>query len=209
MKPLTQLAHEAVAKVLKPGDIAIDLTAGNGHDTLFLASCVGLTGHVYAFDIQASAIEATKKLLDQHSLESCASLYHETHAKWFAFVPLEHKNQIKVAMMNLGYLPGGDKLIVTQQASTRAAIRAVLECLQPGGVLSILAYTGHPGGQSEADAVHDIVRDLDTARFEIICEPVLQVVQAPVLHLVSNRASYSGAPIGLSKSVPDGLIQFP
>ena len=59
MKPLTQLAHEAVAKVLQPGDIAIDLTAGNGWDALFLARCVGLRGHVYAFDIQSAAIQAT------------------------------------------------------------------------------------------------------------------------------------------------------
>ena len=33
-------------KALKPGDVAIDGTAGNGYDTLFLAELVGESGHV-------------------------------------------------------------------------------------------------------------------------------------------------------------------
>ncbi len=37
------------------GDIVIDATMGNGHDTQFLAELVGENGHVYAFDIQESA----------------------------------------------------------------------------------------------------------------------------------------------------------
>ena len=43
-----------------PGAVAIDMTAGNGHDTLFLAELVEATGHVYAFDVQAAAVEATR-----------------------------------------------------------------------------------------------------------------------------------------------------
>ena len=37
----TTLAHRQVAAVLREGDLAIDATAGNGHDTVFLAERVG------------------------------------------------------------------------------------------------------------------------------------------------------------------------
>lgn len=40
------------AQVLRPGDVAVDATAGNGHDTLFLAQAVGPSGTVYAIDVQ-------------------------------------------------------------------------------------------------------------------------------------------------------------
>jgi predicted methyltransferase len=40
------------ARSLQAGDVAVDATAGNGHDTLFLAEAVGPTGRVHAVDVQ-------------------------------------------------------------------------------------------------------------------------------------------------------------
>jgi len=187
MKPLTTLAHEAAARVLDAGDIAIDLTAGNGHDTLFLARSVGPTGHVYAFDIQPSAIQATKELLINHSLDAHVTLRMESHAHWGTTIPHELKSRIQVVMMNLGYLPGGDKSLVTLATSTLAAIDIALDSLKPGGLLTVLAYTGHPGGQSEADAVHIKFAKLDPTKFECHTEPEKPIEGAPVLHLVSKN----------------------
>jgi predicted methyltransferase len=184
MKPLTQLAHEEIAKILKPGHIAIDLTAGNGQDALFLARCVGPTGHVYAFDIQPAAIQATQQRLNQQTSRSDFTLVNGSHANWIEAIPAEHRIRIKAAMMNLGYLPGGDKSIVTQAASTLAAIQIALDWLQPGGVISILAYRGHPGGQTEANAVEMMLDELDPKAFEIIREPAKAASQNPVLNLV-------------------------
>ena len=45
-------AHSLLAAHIRPGDAVVDATAGNGHDTLFLARCVGPAGRVYALDIQ-------------------------------------------------------------------------------------------------------------------------------------------------------------
>lgn len=45
----------------------IDLTCGNGYDTLFLSNLAGISGCVKAFDIQEEAIERTKKLLKEKS----------------------------------------------------------------------------------------------------------------------------------------------
>jgi len=186
MKPLTQLAHEAISKVLHAGDVAIDLTAGNGWDTRFLASCVGPTGHVYAFDIQTTAIHATRRLLVQHGLDFCITLENASHADWITKVPLEHRRKIKAAMMNLGYLPSGDKSIVTQASSTIIAIQSLLEWLQPNGVLTILAYTGHPGGQTEADAVQALLANLDSKIYAITQEPAKPAPQVPILYVVGT-----------------------
>lgn len=173
--------------ILRAGDIAIDLTAGNGLDTLFLARSVGATGHVYAFDIQSSAIQATQELLIQHSFDSRATLHRESHSIWSTKLPYELKYGIKVIMMNLGYLPGGNKSLVTEIASTLAAIDLALDWLQPGGLLSVLAYTGHPGGKSEAEAVQAKLIVLDKKEFEFQQELASPAEGVPILYLVSRK----------------------
>ena len=187
MKSLTKIAHGTASKFLQTGDIAIDLTAGNGLDTLFLARCVGATGQVYAFDIQSSAIRATQELLIKHSFDSCVTLYRESHSNWSTKLSQELKHGIKVVMMNLGYRPGGDRSLVTEIASTLAAIDIALDWLQPGGLLSVLAYTGHPGGKSESEAVHAKLMVLDKKEFEFQQEPTSPVEGVPVLYLVSRK----------------------
>ena len=56
--PLTQQAHTLLRRHVMPGDIVIDATAGNGHDTLLLAGLVGEQGSVICFDKQPAAIES-------------------------------------------------------------------------------------------------------------------------------------------------------
>ena len=48
MQNALSYSHQLLKEVLQPGDLAVDATMGNGHDTLFLAQLVGRTGHVYA-----------------------------------------------------------------------------------------------------------------------------------------------------------------
>lgn len=57
----TAAAHRVVSEVVKAGDLVVDATAGNGHDTLFLAGLVGDSGRVLAFDVQEAAMAATRK----------------------------------------------------------------------------------------------------------------------------------------------------
>ena len=47
---------------LKSGDLAIDATCGNGHDTLFLSGFCTVIG----LDIQTKAIQQTETLLKEH-----------------------------------------------------------------------------------------------------------------------------------------------
>ena len=55
-----------VSAYVRPGDIVIDATCGNGHDTLRLAQ-MG-PGVLYAFDLQPEAIESTRALLEEEGI---------------------------------------------------------------------------------------------------------------------------------------------
>ena len=46
------VAHAFLRTHVRPGAFALDATAGNGHDTLFLCRLVGAAGRVLAFDVQ-------------------------------------------------------------------------------------------------------------------------------------------------------------
>ena len=48
---MTDFVKFIISDKVKPGDFVIDGTAGNGHDTLFLANLVSDSGRVYSFDI--------------------------------------------------------------------------------------------------------------------------------------------------------------
>lgn len=143
-------AHEAVARVLRPGDTAVDATAGNGHDTVFLAARVGPSGNVLAFDIQRAAIESTRQRLTAAGLAARVELIEDSHARLAEFAGA---GEWGAAMFNLGYLPGGDHGVITEPEATLAALEAVPERLRVGGVLTVVGYPGHPGGAGEAAAV--------------------------------------------------------
>src|SRR5690606_9310523 len=73
--------------VLQAGDIAIDATVGNGHDTVFLAEQVGDAGKVFGFDIQKEAIENTKKRLNEKKLLDRVQLFQTSHANMLEMIP--------------------------------------------------------------------------------------------------------------------------
>lgn len=151
---LVELAHELVAPALASGDLAIDATCGNGLDTLFLASKVGPAGRVYSFDIQPQAIETTRARLIREGLIKRVHLVLGTHSKLdFALQP-EAAGKIKAVMFNLGYLPGGDKTIITRAQSTLIALEKASSLLSARGRISVLCYTAHTGGQLETERIN-------------------------------------------------------
>ncbi|MBS0204378.1 MAG: class I SAM-dependent methyltransferase [Planctomycetes bacterium] len=159
MIPLTVQAHELIRTVIKPGDIAIDATAGNGHDTQFLAEAVGPTGMVFSFDIQESAISLTAQRLHAAGLTN-VTLVRRSHAEMCEALPNVALCQITAIMFNLGYLPGGDKRLTTRSDSTLVAIQESLFLLAPGGIVTILTYPGHAGGENESQLVEEFLRGL-------------------------------------------------
>jgi predicted methyltransferase len=154
MPRLTEVAHRILQEVLKPGDLAIDATAGNGHDSRFLADCVGPTGHVIAIDIQEQVCQRLRETMPSH-----VEIVHADHAH----IQISNgtlQKQPKAIAFNLGYLPGGDKTVCTQPASTMDAVRACLGWLEAGGVMTILAYRGHATGRIEAVLLEAFLKEL-------------------------------------------------
>ncbi|ANM31717.1 hypothetical protein ABI59_22410 [Acidobacteria bacterium Mor1] len=184
---LTEQAHAEVRRVLKPGDMAIDATAGNGYDTVFLAKCVTETGKVYAVDLQAAAVRAVEKRVFEESLPQ-VQVIQGNHGEIDALLPAGLAGRVGAVMFNLGYLPGGDKSVVTAPESTVTALDAAWKLLRPGGLLSVLAYRGHPGGQSEALAVSRWL-GVDPAR-RVLEKPAEGTAheREPVLWLVSRSS---------------------
>lgn len=150
---LTQLVHQTLQTEIQTGDIVIDATAGNGFDTVFLAKCVGASGHVYAFDIQQQAIVSSQKRLQNADLLARTTLVHASHADMKYHIATLHQGHIRCIVFNLGYLPRSDHQYTTAADSTCQALDAAWSMLVVGGVISMLAYTGHPGGREECDAV--------------------------------------------------------
>ncbi|QFT90282.1 hypothetical protein FIU87_16580 [Bacillus sp. THAF10] len=161
------------------GDIAVDCTAGNGHDTLYLAELVGSSGQVYAFDIQEEAISSTASLLDEHHLLERASLHHTGHQHVLDIIPAEKHALIRGAVFNLGYLPGGDKEIVTVPSSTIEAIDKLLSVMKKEGVIVIVVYHGHPEGAIERDALLEYVCGLDQKRAHVLQYRFMNQVNNP------------------------------
>lgn len=162
---LTELAHEHVAAVLRPGDLAADATAGNGHDTLFLARAVGETGRVFAFDIQPEALAATRARLEKHGVAGRCEMIPDCHSAFVSRLPEQAHGALGAVMANLGYLPGGREAIVTTADGTLRMLSQAAANLRPGGILSVIAYPGHPGGDVEAAAVAAKLHELEGEGF--------------------------------------------
>ncbi|EFN57927.1 hypothetical protein CHLNCDRAFT_20577, partial [Chlorella variabilis] len=86
-----------------------------------------------------------------------------------------------------GYLPGSDRATTTQESSTLAGVQAACDVLQPGGLCSILCYTGHPGGMEEYQAVKALVAALPPSRWNSSEVRLLNRPDAPALLLLWKR----------------------
>lgn len=148
----TALAQQILRGIIREGDRVVDATAGNGHDTIFLAECVGDTGGVLAFDVQEAAIISARSRVAQAGYSERVGFFHESHERLDRHVA---DGSVAAVMFNLGYLPGADHQLTTEVAVTLAALEKSAHALKPGGVLSMICYPGHPAGAAEAEAVEN------------------------------------------------------
>ncbi|MGG5252614.1 tRNA (mnm(5)s(2)U34)-methyltransferase [Neobacillus sp. SM06] len=150
------------------GDIVVDGTIGNGHDTLFLAELVGENGIVYGFDIQKAALVVTEERLREHNMLERAVLIQKGHETVSTSIPEEHHGKIKGAIFNLGYLPGSDKTITTKANTTIAAVEQLLDIMAPEGIIVLVIYHGHPEGAKERDALLNFCCQIDQKKAHIL-----------------------------------------
>ena len=186
MRPLSHIhiAHMFWQYFVKPGDIVIDATAGNGHDSHFLASLAlnDPEGRLIAFDVQKSAIENTKERLKDFP-ESQIALYQQCHSN---MLDVCAPNSVKLVAFNLGYLPGGDKSLTTHLATTLAAIQASLNLVVQGGLISITCYPGHDEGLVEEEAIVAFCQTLGPQQWSISSHKFLNRHRHPHLLLIQR-----------------------
>ena len=180
-----ELTHYYIKNTLQPGDIAIDATAGNGNDTLFMANIVGETGKVYAFDIQPQAIENTKKLLEKNDVSERVQVICDGHQNMKNYVA--ETGKVKAVMFNLGYLPGGDHSVTTKTDTSSAAIAAALDLLDDEGIITIGIYYGKDTGFDEKNGVTEFLKSLDSKKYNILMHDYINRPNCPPLAAVLQK----------------------
>jgi SAM-dependent methyltransferase len=143
------LTHLFLHSFVRDGDRGVDATCGNGHDTLLLARLVGTRGHVWGFDIQRQAVEESRRRAAEEGLESRITLLQSGHEELTRHVAAP----VRIVLFNLGYLPGGDRRVITRPDTTGAALGQSLQLLAPGGIVLVTVYPGHCGGDEEQSTV--------------------------------------------------------
>lgn len=178
-----KLAHRVIQKAVAEDDVVVDATCGNGHDTVFLARLVP-RGRVLAFDKAEQAVANTSQMLAREGIQERVELYHRD----FRDIPMMVESPVKAVMFNLGFLPGGPRDTVTCAEESKAGVAGVLPLLAPGGVVTIVCYEGHPGGQDEANQIRNLANNLDQKLYEAVeMRFINQVNQPPVLIAVYKR----------------------
>ena len=152
MVDLLDLQKKFILSHLGKGDLAVDFTMGNGHDTEFLSKTVGETGKVVAFDIQAKAIVSTAAHLRESGCPGNWRLILASHDRAREFVD----GPIKAGMFNLGYMPGsGNKSLTTMRKTTLPAVERAVAMLGRDAILLVAVYPGHPEGALEGEELSE------------------------------------------------------
>lgn len=88
---------------------------------------------------------------------------------------------MRLVAFNLGYLPGGDKTVITRSATTLLALQAASRMLDSGGLISLVVYVGHPGGRDELETVESFASSLSmeswvSSKLEMLNRPTCPVL---------------------------------
>lgn len=133
-------------------DVAIDATLGNGYDAIFLSNYYK---RVIGIDIQELAIKRSKeKTKDIKNIE----IYLDD------FNNIDEYNYANLIIFNLGFLPGSNKKIKTQDYTSESAILKAYSILD--GILLVACYIQHEGGYDEYLRIIDAF-NLNNIKYEI------------------------------------------
>lgn len=172
MIDLLSLQKHFILTHLHEGDVAVDFTMGNGHDTEFLSKTVGESGRVFAFDIQEQALKSTENNLKNAGCPNNYTLILDSHHNVKKYVD----TPIKAGMFNLGYLPGGNKAITTMRQTTLPAIEAAISLMDRDAIILIAIYPGHAEGDAEGKMICEYLSSL--SRYKV-CATRINILNSP------------------------------
>lgn len=194
--PHLKIAHELWAKHLQPGNCAVDATCGNGHDLIYLAELTisaepakipNPLPKLFAYDVQSTALlraqsRARRALTESQFervcwLERCHSQIGEA----------EKTAPLALVVYNLGYLPGGNKELVSRAETTVASLQLAMQKLTCRGAISITCYPRHVQGHREWLAVRSWAGALNPKDWNICQYSWLNRPLSPVLFWAQKK----------------------
>lgn len=165
MYQITNWCHHFIRQQVRPGDLCIDATMGNGYDTELLCRLVGKEGMVLAFDIQELALIQTQKRLQESGLPKNYRLILDSHSHMNQYADI---STVSCITFNLGYLPGGDHALATQPDTSIKAVEQGLSLLKKDGLLTLCIYSGGDSGFAERDALLPYLKTLPPRDYLVI-----------------------------------------
>lgn len=181
-----QIAHCLLKEKLCTASCVVDATAGNGNDTRYLAENSPAYAKIYAFDIQESALEATRRTLLNANLSGKVKLILDNHANIDAHV----LDKVEIVVFNLGYLPGGDHAVTTVAETTRVAVEKAVNLLALNGLAAIVSYPGHDSGALEDQCLGAYVKTLPPKNFTVGCYRMINHAKtSPALYIIEKVRS--------------------
>ena len=186
---LTSLVHELLAKRIMPGDAVMDGTAGNGFDSEFLWNCVKPGGQLYVFDVQSEAIDKTKDRLIMNGWNENDHMTVQMHCASHGEAEKVIREPLQAVMFNLGYLPGSDKKIITEWTEMKRCLDFVTsKGLKNGGIISIISYGGHPGGEREQYHLLEYAENMSSPTWNAtVIRTCGTIKKAPVLIMIEKK----------------------
>lgn len=175
------IINRALREHVKEGDICIDATMGRGNDTLMLCKLVGERGSVTAFDIQQDALDSTAELLRANGMEGRARLMLKSHSEMGEYFAPE---SVDCITFNFGWLPKGDHHVFTRPDTSIAAIKAGLELLKPGGMMTMIIYYGRESGFEERDALLEYLPTIDSGKYTVMEMPFVNRPNCPPIPVI-------------------------
>lgn len=167
--------HKYIKPLIDKDDVVVDMTIGNGNDTLLLCN---LSNRVYGFDIQEEAINKTKlKTKDYNNL----TLIKDNHSNIDKYI----NDKVKLFIFNLGYLPNSNSSIITKKDDTLIAFKKAYNLLIEDGYIIITFYLGHIGGKDEYYLLDKYIKDNKLRIVEIYKEN--KQLNEPITYIIKKR----------------------
>lgn len=182
-----EFQHHLWLDALESARTIVDITCGNGHDTMYLLSHCHKNSHVYAIDIQEVAITRTKEKIVKELPQAMKQVDFilGSHDSALETLPV---STIDLMIGNLGYLPNTDHQIMTQSTSTIKAISKGLAKLSVNGLCTIVAYPGTETGHKEAEDLEYYIASMNQKEYHCSTwRPLNQANQPPILYIIRRR----------------------